>query len=45
MDALSSDFYSDFPTTVSNGNYVHGDGQCRISFNGLSGDLTIRKAS
>lgn len=44
IDALSSDFHSDFPTVLSNGNYVYGDGRCRISFNGMSGDLTIRKA-
>lgn len=43
IDALSSDFHSDFPTTVSNGNYVYGDGRCRISFSGMSGDLTILK--
>ena len=43
IDALSGDFYSDFPTRISNGNYVYGDGRCRISFNGMSGDLTILK--
>ena len=44
IDAMSSDFNSDFPTNISNGDYVYGDGHCRISFNGMSGDLTIRKA-
>lgn len=44
IDALSSDFHSDFPTTISDGNHVYGDGRCRISFSGMSGDLTIKKA-
>lgn len=44
IEALSSDFRSDFPTSISNGNYVYGDGHCRISLDGMSGDLTIRKA-
>lgn len=45
IDAMSSDFHCDFPTTMSDGDYVYGDGSCRISFNGMSGDLTIRKGS
>lgn len=44
IDATSSDFHSDFPTVMSGGDYVYGDGHCRISFSGMSGDLTIRKA-
>ena len=44
IEAMSSDFHSDFPTTMAGGDYVYGDGSCRISFNGMSGDLTIRKA-
>lgn len=44
IDAMSSDFHSDFPTTMSGGDYIYGDGRCRISFSGMSGDLTIRKA-
>lgn len=45
IDAMSSDFHCDFPTTTLGGNHVYGDGHCRISFSGMSGDLTIRKAS
>lgn len=44
IDAMSSDFHSDFPTTMSGGDHIYGDGHCRISFSGMSGDLTIRKA-
>ena len=43
IDAMSSDFTSDFPTTVTNGKHVYGNGKCRINFSGMSGDLTIRK--
>jgi len=45
MDALSSEFSSDFETTVRNGDYICGDGSCRIEFNGMSGDLIIRKGA
>jgi hypothetical protein len=43
MDSMSSNFSSDFPTTVSNGNYVYGDQRCNININGMSSDATIRK--
>lgn len=43
MDAMSSGISSEFETTMRNGNYVCGDGACRIEFNGMSGDITIRK--
>lgn len=43
MDAMSSDFTSDFPTTTVNGNHVYGDGSCRINIEAMSGDVTIRK--
>ncbi|MBO4938748.1 MAG: DUF4097 family beta strand repeat protein [Oscillospiraceae bacterium] len=43
IDAMSSNFQSDFPTTMSGGDYVYGDKRCRISFSGMSGDLNIRK--
>lgn len=43
-EGLSSDFISDFPTTMKNGNRVYGDGSCRIDVDALSGDVTIRKA-
>jgi len=45
MDGLSTDFSSDFETTVKNGNYVCGDGRCRINLDAFSGDVTIRKDS
>lgn len=44
MDAMSSDFISDFETTVRNKNYICGDGSCRISMDAMSGDVYIRKA-
>ena len=43
MNAMSSDFSSDFETTTKNGNQVHGDGSCRINIDAMSGDVTIRK--
>lgn len=43
MDALSSDFSSDFATTTQNGRHVHGDGSCRINVDAMSGDVIIRK--
>lgn len=43
MDAMSSDFSSDFPTVRKNGNYVCGDGRCRIDVDAMSGDVIIRK--
>lgn len=43
LDAMSSDFSSDFETTMKNGNYVHGNGSCRINISGMSGDVIIRK--
>ncbi len=43
MDAMSSDFYSDFDTNIRGKQYVHGDGGCRIDINAMSGDVTIRK--
>lgn len=44
LDTASGDFSSDFATTIQNGNYVYGDGDCRINISGVSGDVTIRKA-
>lgn len=43
MDAMSSDFDSDFEVTLRNGNYVCGDGRCRIFVNAMSGDVYIRQ--
>lgn len=45
MDAMSSDFSSDFETTLKNGSFVCGDGGCRINIDALSGDVIIRKES
>lgn len=45
VDTASGGFSSDFPTTSSNGNYVYGDGTCRINISGVSGDATIRNGS
>lgn len=42
LDSVSGDFESDFPTTLSNGNHVYGDGSCRIEADGVSGNITIR---
>lgn len=44
LDALSGDFTSDFPTTVSGGCYVYGNGSCRIDVDAMSGEVNIRKA-
>lgn len=42
LDSVSGDFSSDFPTTITNGNHVHGDGHCHINADGVSGNITIR---
>lgn len=43
IGGMSTDFTSDFETTMKNGNYVCGDGSCRINVDAMSGDVTIRK--
>ena len=43
MDTMSGDFETEFETTMRNGNYVCGDGRCRINVSALSGDVLIRK--
>ena len=43
LDTMSGDFTSDFPTTMTAGNYLHGDGTCRINISAMSGDVIIRK--
>lgn len=45
VDTGSGGFSSDFATTTQNGNYVYGDGSCRINVSGVSGDVTIRKGA
>ena len=43
LDAMSSDFSSDFPTVKKNKDYVCGDGRCKIDVNAMSGDVAILK--
>ncbi len=43
MDTLSSDFTSDFATSSRNGSHIYGDGRCKITVDGMSGDVIIRK--
>ena len=43
MDAMSSDFSTDFETVTKNGRHVHGDGSCRIDIEAMSGDVCIYK--
>lgn len=45
MDGLSSHFSSDFAYETRNGNYICGDGRCRISVDGMSSDVYIHKAA
>lgn len=45
LDAMSSDFSSDFPTVKKNKSYVCGDGHCEIDVNAMSGDVSILKQS
>lgn len=45
MQAMSSDFYSDFPTTMSGEYHVYGDGNCRINVNAMSGQVAIYKTA
>ncbi len=44
-DTLSSNITSDFDTVLRSGDRIHGDGSCHITVSGLSGDITLRKAS
>lgn len=43
MDGLSTDFSSDFSTSSRNGSHIYGDGHCKITVDGMSGDVIIRK--
>ena len=43
MDALSSDFVSDFGYSQRNGSYYRGDGKCKISMDAMSGDVYLRE--
>lgn len=44
LDAMSSDFITDFEYRQQNSSYVSGDGSCRISMDAMSGDVYIHKA-
>lgn len=43
IDGMSSDFSSDFATTIQNGRHVCGDGSCQIQMDAMSGNVIIRK--
>ena len=43
LDAMSSDFSSDFPIVKKNKSYVCGDGHCKIDVDAMSGDVSILK--
>lgn len=45
LDAMSSDFSSDFPTVKKNKSYVCSDGHCKIEVSAMSGDVSILKQS
>lgn len=45
LDAMSSEFRSDFETTLKNGQHISGNGSCRMDVSAMSGDVTIRKAA
>lgn len=45
LDAMSSDFSSDFPTVKKNKSYICGDGHCKIDVDAMSGDVSILKQS
>ena len=45
LDTLSDRFSSEFEdVTVQNGQYVRGNGACKITVNAMSGSVMIRKA-
>lgn len=43
LQAMSSNWVSDFETEARNGAYFHGDGKCRITVNAFSGQVILRK--
>ncbi len=45
LDAMSSEFQSDFDTISRNGSYIAGNGRCSIDVDAMSGDVTIRKGA
>lgn len=44
LDSASGDFNSDFAVTKQGKTYSYGDGSCKIDLEGVSGDVTVRKA-
>ncbi len=45
VDAVSGDFSSDFSVSKEKDTYTCGDGSCRITVSGVSGDVAIRKGN
>ena len=45
MDALSGHFNSEFETIQRNGQYICGDGACKIDVDGMSGKVSIHKGT
>ena len=43
IDGMSSDFSSDFATSIQNGRHVCGNGSCQIQMDAMSGNAIIRK--
>ena len=44
LDAISGHFNSEFETSERNGQYICGDGACKIDVDGVSGSVTIRRS-
>lgn len=44
MNSASGQLHSDFDAAGGHGNYRYGNGSCKIEVDGLSGNVTIRKA-
>lgn len=44
LSSASGEISTDFPTTVSKGKYLCGDGSCQINADTVSGDVWIHKA-
>ena len=44
VDAVSGNFDSDFHVSHKGDSYIHGDGACRITVSGMSGDIFIARS-
>lgn len=44
METLSGHFSSDFPTDISDGRHIYGNGACQIELDAMSGSIFIRKS-